>query len=67
MYFIGLNLNIINRTLLDPIQNILKKVPEKAQRKYRGGKSSKEQLYRDALFVTTIFLLILKLYNLNLY
>ena len=55
MHFIGLNLNIINRALLDPIQNILKKVAEKAQRKYRDGKSSNEQLYRDALFATTIF------------
>ena len=55
MYFIGLNLNIINHTLLDPIQNILKKVAEKAQRKYHDGKSSNEQLYRDALFATTIF------------
>ena len=55
MYFIGLNLNIINHTLLDPIQNILKKVAEKAQRKYNDGKSSDEQLYRDALIATTIF------------
>ena len=55
MHFIGLNLNIINRALLDPIQNILKKVAEKAQKKYRDGKSSNEQLYKDALDGTTIF------------
>ena len=55
MAFIGLNLNILNRALLDPIQNILKKVAEKAQKKYKDGKSTNEQLYRDALSATTIF------------
>ena len=53
--FIGLNINIFNRALLDPIQNILKKVAEKAQKKYKDGKSTNEQLYRDALSATTIF------------
>ena len=55
MAYIGLNLNILNRALLDPIQNILKKVAEKAQKKYKDGKSSNEQLYKDALSATTIF------------
>ena len=55
MNFIGLNLNIINLAFLEPIQNILKKIAEEAQRKYHDGKSSNEQLYRDALFATTIF------------
>ena len=55
MNFIGLNLNILNRALLDPIQDILKKVAERAQKKYRDGKSTNEQLYKDALSATTIF------------
>ena len=52
---IGLNINIINRALLDPIQTCLKKVAEKAQKKYKDGKSTNEQLYKDALSATTIF------------
>ena len=55
MKLIGLNLNILNRALLDPIQNILKKAAEKAQKKYRDGKSTNEQLYKDALSALTIF------------
>jgi len=55
MCFIGLNLNIINRALLDPIQDILKKVEEKAKKKYCEGKPSNEQLYKDALSATSIF------------
>ena len=54
MHFIGLNLNIINRALLVPIQDIIKKVEEKAQKKYRDGISSNLQLYKDALFATSI-------------
>ena len=52
---IGLNLNLLNRALLEPIQNILKKVAEKAQRKWKEGKSTNEQLYKDALSACTIF------------
>ena len=55
MHFIGLNLNIINRALLDPIQNILKKVAEKAQKKDSDGKSLNEQIYKDVLSATSIF------------
>ena len=55
MTLIGLNLNLLNRALLDPIQNIIKKVAEKAQIKYRDGKSTNEQLYKDALSSLTIF------------
>ena len=55
MPLISLNLNIMNRTLLNPIQEILKKVAERAQKKYRDGKSSNEQLYKDALSATAIF------------
>ena len=55
MALIGLNINIINRALLDPIQINLKRVAEKAQKKYKDGKSSNEQLYKDALSATTIF------------
>ena len=55
MHFIALNLSIINRALLDPIQTLLRKVAERAQKKYRDGKSSNEQLYKDALSATTLF------------
>ena len=55
MHFIGLNLNIINRALLAPIQNILKKVAEKAQKMLRDGKSLNWQLYKDVLSATSIF------------
>ena len=55
MTYIGLNLNILNRVLLDPIQVIIKKVGEIAQRKVKDGKSSNEQLYKDALSASTIF------------
>ena len=55
MKIIGLNLNILNRALLEPIQDILKKAAEKAQKKYRDGKSTNEQLYKDALSALTIY------------
>ena len=55
MHLIGLNLNIMNRALLEPVQNILKKAAEKSQKKYRDGKSTNEQLYIDALAAITIF------------
>ena len=52
---ISLNLNSMNRTLLNPIQDIIKKVAERAQKKYKDGKSTNEQLYKDALSATAIF------------
>ena len=55
MALIGLNLNLLNGALLDPIPTIIKKVAEKAQIKNLDGKSIKEQLYKDALSSLTIF------------
>ena len=55
MNMIGLNLNILNRALLGPIQVILKKVAEIAQKKVKDGKSTNEELYRNALSGCTIF------------
>ena len=55
MNLISLNIPIFNRTLLYPIQDILKKVGEKAQKKYKDGKSTNEQLYKDALSASSIF------------
>ena len=55
MNVIGLNLNILNRALLGPIQVILKKVAEIAQRKVKDGKSTNEELYKNALSGCTIF------------
>ena len=55
MNLISLNIPIFNRTLLYPIQDILKKVGEKAQKKYKGSKSANEQLYKDALSASSIF------------
>ena len=55
MRVIGLNLNILNRALLSPIQAILKKVAEIAQKKYKDGKSTNEELYKNALSGCTIF------------
>ena len=55
MNLICLNIPIFNRALLFPIQDILKKVAEKAQKKYKDGKSTNEQLYKDALSASSIF------------
>ena len=55
MSMIGLNLNLLNRALLGPIQVILKKVAEIAQKKVKDGKSTNEELYRNALSGCTIF------------
>ena len=55
MNLICLNIPIFNRALLFPIQDILKKVAEKAQKKYKDGKSTNEQLYKDALSASNIF------------
>ena len=55
MNVIGLNLNILNRALLGPIQVILKKVAEIAQKKVKDGKSTNEELYKNALSGCTIF------------
>ena len=55
MSVIGLNLNILNRALLSPIQIILKKVAEYAQKKVKDGKSTNEELYKNALSGCTIF------------
>ena len=52
---IGLNLNVLNRALLGPIQVILKKVAEIAQKKVKDGKSTNEELYKNALSGCTIF------------
>ena len=52
---IGLNLSIINRVIADPLQTLMKKVGEKAQRKVKDGKSTNEQLYKDDLTAATIF------------
>ena len=55
MNLICLNIPIFTRTLLAPIQDILRKVAEKANKKYKDGKSSNEQLYKDALSASNIF------------
>ena len=55
MNLICLNIPILTRFLLSPIQDILKKIAEKSQIKYKGGKSSNEQLYKDALSACSIF------------
>ena len=55
MNLICLNIPIFTRILLFPIQDILKKVAEKAQEKYKDGKSTNEQLYKDALSASNIF------------
>ena len=56
MNLFGLNLNIINRALLEQIQKILEKVEIKIQKKYLDGKSPNEQLYKDVLSAISIFL-----------
>ena len=55
MNLLCLNIPIFTRTLLAPIQDILKKVALFANKKYKDGKSSNEQLYKDALSASNIF------------
>ena len=55
MNLISLNIPIMIRILLSKIQEILKKVGEKAQRKVNDGVSSNEQLYKDVLIASMIF------------
>ena len=55
MNLISLNIPLLTRSLLTPIQAIIKKVAEKAQIKYKNGKSTNEQLYKDALSACSIF------------
>ena len=55
MNLICQNIPLFNRVLLSPIQDILKKIAEKAQKRYKDGKSSNEQLYKDALSASSIF------------
>ena len=55
MNLICLNIPIFTRTLLYPIEDILKKIAEKAQKKVNNGKSSNEQLYKDALYASSLF------------
>ena len=55
MNLISLNIPIFNRALLSQIQDVLKKVAQKAEKKYKDGKSTNEQLYKDALLATSLF------------
>ena len=55
MNLISLNIPLLTRGLLTPIQDAIKKVAEKANKKYRDGKSTNEQLYKDALSASNIF------------
>ena len=55
MNLISLNIPIFNRALLSPIQDTLKKVAQKAEKKYKDGKSTNEQLYKDALSAASLF------------
>ena len=55
MNLICLNIPIFNRALLSPIQDVLKKVAQKAEKKYKDGKSTNEQLYKDALLASSLF------------
>ena len=55
MNLLCLIIPIFTRTLLAPIQDILKKVALFANKKYKDGKSSNEQLYKDALSASNIF------------
>ena len=55
MNLISLNIPIFNRALLSPIQDALKKVAQKAEKKYKDGKSTNEQLYKDALSAASLF------------
>ena len=57
MPYIALDMNVINRTLVAPIQDLLKKTIEKLQIQLtsKKGKSTHEAYYRDALTAAQIF------------
>ena len=57
MNLISLNIPLLTRTLLYPIQDAIQEVAKKANKKVNDGKSTNEQLYKDALTASDIFYL----------
>ena len=57
MNLISLNIPLLTRTLLYPIQDAIQGVAKKANKKVNDGKSTNEQLYKDALTASDIFYL----------